>query len=47
MILFQRKYVLDLLTETCMLGYKTAAIPIDQRFNLSADAGEPVDHERY
>jgi Reverse transcriptase (RNA-dependent DNA polymerase) len=47
MIFSQRKYALDLLTETDMLGCKPTATPIDQRFKLSAEAGEPVDHERY
>ena len=46
-VLSQRKYVLDLLKETGMLGCKPAVSPIDQRFMLSADAREPVDRERY
>jgi Reverse transcriptase (RNA-dependent DNA polymerase) len=46
-ILSQRKYVLDLLTEIGMLGYRSAVAPIDQKFKLSAEAGEPVDRERY
>jgi Reverse transcriptase (RNA-dependent DNA polymerase) len=46
-ILSQRKYVLDLLTETGMLGCRPAVAPIDQKFKLSADAGEPVDRKRY
>jgi hypothetical protein len=39
--------VLDLLTETGMLGCRPAVAPIDQKFKLSAEAGEPVDRERY
>jgi hypothetical protein len=39
--------VLDLLTETGMLGYRPAVAPIDQKFKLSAEAGESVDRERY
>jgi Reverse transcriptase (RNA-dependent DNA polymerase) len=46
-VLSQRKYVLDLLTETGMLGCRPAVTPIDQKFKLSAEAGEPVDRERY
>jgi hypothetical protein len=46
-VLSQRKYVLDLLTETGMLGCKPAVAPIDQKSKLSAEAGEPVDKERY
>jgi Reverse transcriptase (RNA-dependent DNA polymerase) len=46
-VLSQRKYVLDLLTETGMLGCKPAGAPIDQKAKLSAEAGEPVDKDRY
>jgi hypothetical protein len=46
-ILSQRKYVLDLLTETSMLECRPAVAPIDQKFKLSAEVGEPVDRERY
>ncbi|XP_020272848.1 uncharacterized protein LOC109848007 [Asparagus officinalis] len=46
-VLSQRKYALDLLAETRMLGCKPDATPIDQSFRLSAEAGEPVDRERY
>ena len=46
-VLSQRKYVLDLLIETDMLGCKSTVTPIDQKHRVSADAGEPVDHERY
>jgi Reverse transcriptase (RNA-dependent DNA polymerase) len=46
-VLSQKKYVLDILTETGMLGCRLAVAPIDQKFNLSVEAGEPVDRERY
>jgi hypothetical protein len=46
-VLSQSKYVLDLLTETSMLGCRLAASPIDQKYKLSAEAREPVGHERY
>jgi hypothetical protein len=39
--------VLDLLTETGMLGCRPAVAPIDQKFKLSAEAREPIDRERY
>jgi Reverse transcriptase (RNA-dependent DNA polymerase) len=46
-VLSQMKYVLDLLTETCMLGCRPAVAPIDHKFKLSAEAGEPVNRKRY
>jgi Reverse transcriptase (RNA-dependent DNA polymerase) len=46
-VLSQRKYVLNLLTETGMLGCKPTGAPIDQKTKLSAEAGEPVDKDRY
>jgi hypothetical protein len=45
--LSHRKYVLDLLTETCMLGCRHAISSIDVKAKISADAREHVDHERY
>ncbi|KAL6349531.1 hypothetical protein AAG906_034188 [Vitis piasezkii] len=42
----QRKYVLDLLTETGMLGYKLSNTPIKARKRTKSD-GKPVDRERY
>ena len=42
----QRKYVLDLLTETCMLGCKPSNIPIKARKGTESD-GKPMDRERY
>jgi Reverse transcriptase (RNA-dependent DNA polymerase) len=46
-VLSQRKYMLDLLAETGMLGCRPAVAPIDQKFKLSAEAGKPVDRERH
>ncbi|RVW92976.1 Retrovirus-related Pol polyprotein from transposon RE1 [Vitis vinifera] len=42
----QRKYVLDLLTETDMLGCKPSNTPIKARNKMESD-GKPVDRERY
>ena len=42
----QRKYVLDLLTETGMLGCKLSDTPIKARKRTKSD-GKPVDKERY
>jgi Reverse transcriptase (RNA-dependent DNA polymerase) len=38
-VLSQRKYVLVLLKETDMLGYKPASTSIDQKSKLSAETG--------
>ncbi|XP_020254028.1 uncharacterized protein LOC109831099 [Asparagus officinalis] len=46
-VLSQRKYALDLLKETGILGCKPVTIPIDQKFKLGAEAREPVDRNRY
>ncbi|RVW55529.1 Mediator of RNA polymerase II transcription subunit 33A [Vitis vinifera] len=43
---FERKYVLDLLTETSMLGCKPSDTPIKARKRTESD-GKPVDGERY
>ncbi|RVW49858.1 Retrovirus-related Pol polyprotein from transposon RE1 [Vitis vinifera] len=42
----QRKYVLDLLTETGMLGCKPSDTPIKARNRMESD-GKPVDREKY
>jgi hypothetical protein len=46
-ILSQRKYVLDLLSETRILGCKPVISPIYVKTEMSADAREQVDRERY
>jgi transposase InsO family protein len=45
--LSQRKYILDLLTETGMLDCKPAATPIEQNHRIVADLGDPVDKSKY
>jgi hypothetical protein len=45
--LSQRKYVLDLLNETGMLGCKQAATPIERNHRTLADSGDPVDKYQY
>ena len=42
----QRKYVLDLLTETGILGCKPSDTPIKARKRMESD-GKPVDRKRY
>jgi Reverse transcriptase (RNA-dependent DNA polymerase) len=46
-VLSQRKYVLNLLTKTDMLGCRPAVSPIDVKTKIGANTGEQVDHERY
>jgi hypothetical protein len=46
-VLSQRKYVLDLLSDTGMLGCRVASTPIDQNHKLCAESGEPVNKEKY
>jgi hypothetical protein len=46
-VLSQRKYVLDLLSETCMLGCKPAVSPIYVEVKMSADAGEQLNYESF
>jgi hypothetical protein len=41
--LSQRKYTLDLLKETGMLGARPASTPIEQNHRLSCDASTPID----
>ncbi|XP_028100331.1 uncharacterized protein LOC114299723 isoform X1 [Camellia sinensis] len=43
----QRKYILDLLEETGMLGCKPADSPIETNHHLCSGIGEPVEKERY
>jgi hypothetical protein len=46
-VLSQRKYILDLLDETCMLGCRLVATPIDLNHKLCAESGDPVNKESY
>jgi hypothetical protein len=46
-VLSQRKYVLDLLSDTGMLGCRVASTPINQNHKLCAKSGDPVDKEKY
>ena len=46
-IFSQRKYVLDLLAETGMLGCRPCGSPIDRNHQMCAELGDPVDRERY
>jgi hypothetical protein len=45
--LSQRKYIIDLLTETGMLNCKPATTPIEQNHRILADSGDPVDKHQY
>ena len=48
--LSQRKYVLDILAETGLLGSKPAGTPMEQNHQLAADAGplfpDPCQYRR-
>jgi hypothetical protein len=41
-VLSQRKYVLDLLSESGMTGCRPVSTPIDPNHKLCAESGEPV-----
>ncbi|XP_020245041.1 uncharacterized protein LOC109823167 [Asparagus officinalis] len=43
----QRKFALDLLLETGMLGCKVATTPIKQNHKMCAEGGDPVSKEQY
>jgi hypothetical protein len=43
----QRKYILDLLEETGMLGCKPADSPLEANHHLGSNVGELTDKERY
>jgi hypothetical protein len=38
-----RKYILDILSETCMLACRPALTPIEQNHRLTSESGQPVD----
>jgi hypothetical protein len=46
-VLSQRKYVLDLLNKTGMLGCHTTSTPIEQNHKLCAQSRDLVDKEKY
>lgn len=46
-VLSQRKYVLDLLAETGMLGCRPCSSPIDRNHQIYAQSGDSVDRETY
>jgi hypothetical protein len=46
-VLSQRKYVLDLLSESGMTGCRPVSTPIDPNRKLCAESGEPVNRESY
>jgi hypothetical protein len=43
----QRKYDLDLLSDTGTIGYRAVSTPIDQNHKLCAHARDTVDRESY
>jgi hypothetical protein len=45
--LSQRKYILDLLSETGMTGCRPAYTPIEHNHRLVKEGGSPVDREQY
>jgi hypothetical protein len=44
-ILSQKKYVLNFISETNMLGCKPTIFLIDVKTKMSIDIGEQIDHE--
>jgi len=46
-VLSQRKYVLDLLNETGMLGCRPASTPMDPNHKLCAESGHSINKEKY
>jgi hypothetical protein len=46
-VLSQRKYVLDLLSDMGMLGCRVASTPIEQNHQLCAQSGDPINRESY
>jgi hypothetical protein len=39
----QRKYILDLLKEIEKLDYKLVSTPIDSKYKLNTEDGEPIE----
>jgi hypothetical protein len=46
-VLSQQKYVLDLLNDIDMLGFRPTSKPIEQNHKLCDQSGEPIDKEKY
>jgi len=46
-VLSERKYVLDLLIETGMLGCRPCSTPIDKNHQITAECGDSVNKETY
>jgi hypothetical protein len=46
-ILSQRKYILDLLKDTCMILCHPSSTPIEKNHNICVEFGDPVNKERY
>ena len=44
-VLSQRKYVMDLLSETGMLGCRPVSTPIDSNHKLCAESGNPMNKD--
>jgi len=44
LFLCQRKYTLDILTKTGLLGAKPASFPMEQKLYLTATSGEPLSN---
>lgn len=46
--LYKRKYSLDIIAETCLMGSKPVSFPLEQNHKLVRDEGEPMtDQFRY
>ncbi|RDX95160.1 hypothetical protein CR513_22350, partial [Mucuna pruriens] len=46
-LISQRKYVLDLLTETRKLGCKTTRVAIEQNHKIGSEESPPIEKSRY
>jgi len=45
--IFQRKYVIDLLKETCMINCKTTGVPIEQSHRIGSEGSSTVNKGQY